>query len=467
MKTGWEVLGEGDLERIDREAVGLLGRTGLDVHSGQLRDLLRQRGARVEGERVRFPAELVRWAVGAAPATVGCRARDGRELPFEPGASYFSSYSDALFVTDFGATAQRPSTCQDVVDFTRVVDALPFIDKVANACSARDKPEPVQLLHTLEAVLSNTLKMNSFAPQNLMEAETAYEMATIANGGHAISGYPSLSSGVSTTSPLQLDPDSSDILMFLARKRVPFITAPCPMCGGTSPMSLIGTLVLQTAENLALITAAQCVEAGCPVIMGGAAGPMDMRSGALAYGAPERSLLIAANNQIQRFYGLPTHAASIATNTWQPDVQTGAERMLSIMVRMLIRPNLWGGAGGLCSGKTVSLEQVVIDVHLCQMAARLLRGINTADELWSVDEIEKVGPGGSYLTAPSTLRLIRSGEMVTSPLVNMEEERGPSMLERAHKQVQQILAHHRSPVPEPVVDALRNYVEKRSKQLLK
>ena len=137
MKPGWEVLGEGDLERIDREAVGLLGRTGLDVHSGQLRDLLRQRGARVEGERVRFPAELVRWAVDAAPATVRCRARDGRELPFEPGASYFSSYSDALFVTDFGATAQRPSTCQDVVDFTALVDALPFIDKVANACSAR------------------------------------------------------------------------------------------------------------------------------------------------------------------------------------------------------------------------------------------------------------------------------------------------------------------------------------------
>ena len=171
-------------------------------------------------------------------------------------------------------------------------------------------------------------------------------------------------------------------------------------------MSLIGTLVLQTAENLALITVAQCVEEGCPVIMGGAAGPMDMRSGALAYGAPERSLLIAANNQIQRFYGLPTHAASIATNTWQPDVQTGrrthadhhgahadAAQLVGRRGRPLQRQDRLPGAGGRSTFTSVRWRRACCG------------GINTADELWSVDEIEKVGPGGSYLTAPSTLRL--------------------------------------------------------------
>jgi len=86
--------------------------------------------------------------------------------------------------------------------------------------------------------------------------------------------------------------------MFMAGKRVPLITASCPISGATSPFSLMGTLLLQNTENLALITMAQCVEEGCPLIMGGAAGPMGPRNGALAYGAPERSLLIAAKNQI-------------------------------------------------------------------------------------------------------------------------------------------------------------------------
>lgn len=466
MKITWEILSEAELDRIDRESLRLLERVGLDVINPTLRELLACRGAKVEGERVRFPPELVRWALATAPRTFSLYGRDGRELRLAPGNSFFSCYSDALYVTDYGATQQRPSTRQDVVDFARLSDALPIIDKVANACHARDMPGPVQLLYTLEAVLSNTLKFQSFAPQNLSEAEVAYEMALIANGGRPIAEYPTLHSGVSTTSPLRLDPDSAEILMFMARKRVPFVVASCPMSGGTSPFSLMGTLLLQNAENLALITMAQCVEEGCPLTMGGAAGPMDPQSGALAYGAPERSLLIAANNQIQHFYGLPTHAASIATNNWQPDIQTGAERALIIFVRLMMKPNLWGGAGGLCSGKTLSLEQMVIDDHLLQMVNRFLRGVDSSDEMWAIKEIAQVGPGGSFLTEPLTLKLMRSGEMYISPLVNMEEDRGPSMVERAHERVQEILSTHRSPVPEPVIEELRRYVEQRSKQLL-
>ena len=44
----------------------------------------------------------------------------------------------------------------------------------------------------LEGVLSNTLKFQSFAPQHLKEAEVAYEMALIVNGGLAIAEDPTL-----------------------------------------------------------------------------------------------------------------------------------------------------------------------------------------------------------------------------------------------------------------------------------
>jgi len=72
------------------------------------------------------------------------------------------------------------------------------------------------------------------------------------------------------------------------------------------------------------------------------------------------------------------HAAGIATNNWEPDIQTGT---LSILVRLMIKPNLWGGAGGLTSGKTFSLEQVVIHDYVLQMGRCLLRGVNTSEEM--------------------------------------------------------------------------------------
>lgn len=463
-KIIWEVLSEATLERIDAESLGLLETVGLEIYHDGLRDLLARRGAQVVGERVRLPRQLVRGSVASAPGRISLFGRDGRELSLSPGNSFFSCYADALYVTDHGATTQRPSTKQDVVNFTRLADALSVIDIANNACHARDVASPVQVLHTLEAVFGNSQKPLGFGPQNVSEAEIVCDMATIANG-MPLAERPALYSVVSTTSPLQMDVDSARVLVFMAQRKVPLIVASCPMSGATAPFSLLGTLVLQNAENLAIITMAQCVQEGAPVIMGGAAGPMDPRSGRLAYGAPERSVLIAANNQIQRFYGLPTHAASIATNNWEPDIQTGAERMLIVFVRKMIRPNIWGGAGGLSSGKTVSLEQMVIDEHILRMVDRFMQGVDASEGMWATEDIERVGPGGSFMMEPLTLRLMRSGAMLVSPLVNMEEELGASMVERAHQRVLDVLATHRSPVPEAVVEELRRYVQERSRRV--
>jgi len=457
MRIDWEILERGEIERVDREARGILERTGLEVLSGDLRELLKKEGARIEGERVRFPSELIDESLEAVPQTFALYELSGRERSVAPGESYFSLYSNGLLISEPGAEKLRPSSKKDVADFAALGQALPQVDVVPDVCYACDFPEPLQLAHTIEAVLSRTTKLVTFAPQNARQAEIFHEMVGIASGD---SGRSAWQGCVSTTSPLRLDGDSAETLYFLASRGIPFVTAPCPMCGGTSPYSLMGTLVLQTAENLALVAMAQSVARGTPLVMGGAAGPMDMRTGALAYGAPERSLLIGANNQIQRFYGLPTHSASIAVNGWQSDVQTGLERELIVFTRMLYRPNFWGGAGAMCSGRAVSLAQVLIDCHAVEMTRRYLEGIDSRESLWGVDSIERVGPGGNYMMDPMTLELIHSSEMWHSPLTNMEEDRGRTMAERAGEEARRILEDFETPVEEGVGEELGRYVER-------
>lgn len=168
---------------------------------------------------------------------------------------------------------------------------------------------------------------------------------------------------------------------------------------------------------------------------------------------------MGASNQIQRFYGLPTHGASIAVNGWMSDVQTGLERELIVLTRMLYQPNFWGGAGGMCSGKAVSLAQALIDSHAVEMTRRYLAGINTDATRWATDSIERVGPGGDFMAEPLTMELMRSDERYYSGLTNMEEERGVPMVERAQAEVIEMLAAFESPVPGRVREALRRYVE--------
>ena len=114
----------------------------------------------------------------------------------------------------------------------------------------------------------------------------------------------------------------------------------------------------------------------------------------------------------------------------------------------------------MCSGKAVSLVQALIDCHAVEMTKRYLDGINTGDALWAVEAIERVGPGGNFMMDPTTIDLMRSGEMWYSELTNMEEDRGKPMVVRAREEVDRILSEFTSPVSDGVRKELRQHVEK-------
>ena len=78
MQITWEILGRQEIERIDREARRILETTGLEVFDGALRTLMQKGGAKMEGERVRFPSELVDEALGAEPRTFSLYEVEGQ-----------------------------------------------------------------------------------------------------------------------------------------------------------------------------------------------------------------------------------------------------------------------------------------------------------------------------------------------------------------------------------------------------
>lgn len=462
-----QVLKPEDLERIHGEALKVLSRVGVEVHNEELCRLLRRQGISVEDRRVRLPMEVVGTALQTTPRGFSLYDRRGSELPLKRGRSYFMNYGNSTNVSDYGAKGLRPSSRQDVMNWGRLGDALSEIDIANGGCYARDVPEPLQPLHTVAAVISNTTKHNSSSPLNLQEAEIWAELDEIARGKQ---GQPGVNSGFGMTSPLQLDKDSAEVLLYVVRKKIPANVTSCPITGASSPSTLIGSQVLQTAEMLFLLTVAQLVSEGAPLMWGGGGGILDMRTGVMSYGAVERRLNIAAGAQQAAFYRLPHMGGSLTIDPWQPDVQAGAEKMMA-MLTALLQSSLpwgfvWGSAGGVAAGQAVSFEQMVIDVDLLKMAQRFLRGMNTDEEAWALDVIERVGPGGNYMLDEHTLRWMRTEEIYYSDIVNRQGERGQSMLERAHAKVERILAEHEPSVSEDAVQEIERYVEDRTRLIL-
>lgn len=460
------ILNENEIERVEAQALLVLERVGMTVDNDALCELARQRGAMVDGRYVRLPAELVRWALQAAPRHIQLHGRNGDVLPLEHGHCHVSTYAEAVNVVDYGATHMRPSTLKDTLAFVRLGQAMPEINIVGPVCFARDLPSPVQLLRTAEVVFLNSDKHNQAAPLNLEEAELWYELAQLAAPDQDPAAQPPLTFVVSSTSPLQFDRDTSQVMQFAAERKIPFIAASCPMAGGTSPLALIGTIVQHLAEDLFILTMAQLVNAGAPVIMGGAAGVLDVRTGALSYGAPERHLLLGAVIELADHYGLPHHSPAGSVDSPRPDVHAGAEKMQCWMARRAHGIMYGVGFGSLYNGSAVSLEQMVIDADLWQEAGRYYRGLDlsTLDE--SSDVIERVGPGGNFLTDPQTLKLMRSPEVYYSKIANRQGDQSPGMLEQAHQQVQRLLAQQGPVVGGPTAEAVQRYVAERERKLL-
>jgi len=104
----------------------------------------------------------------------------------------------------------------------------------------------------------------------------------------------------------------------------------------------------------------------------------------------------------------------------------------------------------------------VIDNDICGMALRALAGIRVDEETMAVEVIEKVGPGGHFLTHPHTLKFARSGEFFQpktadrSSRADWERAGGHDARDRARKLAREILARPRPQlIPEEVDSEIR------------
>jgi trimethylamine--corrinoid protein Co-methyltransferase len=135
-------------------------------------------------------------------------------------------------------------------------------------------------------------------------------MAALVLGGvDAVRERPIVGFGVCPVSPLKLPRDATEVIIETARLGLPDTILSMAMAGGSSPVTLAGTLVTHNAEVLAGITLAQLTERGCPVIYGSSTTAMDLRLAAASVGCAELALISAGATQLARQYRLPSYIA--------------------------------------------------------------------------------------------------------------------------------------------------------------
>jgi trimethylamine--corrinoid protein Co-methyltransferase len=309
------VFTESELDDIHLATLEVLERTGVFVEADEALDIFADGGCNVDREThaVRIPPHVVEDAIRSAPSTfVLCGREPKNDIVLEPGRVAFTNFSEGIRVVDPQTGEVRDSTKADIADIARLNDYLSEMDTHEIAVGAKDVPPATCAVHNAEAQYCNTTKPIGIGPLSRVETIAIFRMgAEIVGGADELRRRPIVYNGVCPVSPLKLPHEATEVIIETARWGIPNNILSMAMAGGSSPVTLAGTLVTHNAEVLSGITLAQLSERGAPCIYGSSTTAMDLKLAAACVGSPELAMISAAVAQMARRYLLPSFVAGL------------------------------------------------------------------------------------------------------------------------------------------------------------
>jgi trimethylamine---corrinoid protein Co-methyltransferase len=461
-----DYLEQSELEKIHQAALTILEKNGVEFHSQEAREILKKNGAKVEGEKVFFPPQLVMEMVKKAPAEFTLHARNpeksvtigGNNTVHAPG--YGSPY-----VMDYVKDTRRNATYEDYIAFTKLAGNSDYIDVVGGVLvEPNDITDHIRHAKMFHAAVKHTDKCLMGSAMGGKKAMESVEMASIIFGGiDVVKKNPALISLINTNSPLQFDPRMLDALMVYARHNQPVIIAALAMTGTTSAVTLAGSLVQQCAEILSGVVFAQMVNPGTPVVFGSASSIVDLRTGNLAIGSPESVKMFSVIAQLARFYGLPSRGGGSLTDAIIPDAQSGFEAMMVLMNTVLSGTNFILHSVGLLENyMTMSYEKFIVDDEMLGMVKSFAMRFPVDEETLAVDAMLRVGSGGNFIADEHTFTHMK--EMRIPMISSRQSFAGATDLsdipQRAHDYCKAVLSEYKSPSLDEKTEAdLEKYIK--------
>jgi len=447
------MISKAEIKIVHEKALHILETAGVKFESAEALKILNDNGAVVDFDRhiAKISPQMVDAAVKKTPSEFKLYSRDGEPAAhiggsvtqFDPGSSVIK------FMESDGSTVRRTES-KDLVQVSRVNDALENIKLQSTAVVCYDVPEMIGDSYRLYLCLKNSPKAIITGAFSVAGIKHMRDMLlAVVGGDDNLRDKPVAIFDICPSQPLKWTNISAENIIDCARYGLPQELISVPMPGAATPITLAGSLMVHTAETLSGIVLAQCANPGAPVVYGGAPVQFDMRFSTTPMSAVEATMISAAYAQMGKYFGLPTHTYAALSDSKLVDNQAGAETAMSGTIALLAGINVISGAGALDFINTFSLEKLVIDNDLCGMMLRAGRGIEFSEETMAVDLIEKLGPGGVYLETDLTMKHFKSEPYMPSKVIdrqdrkNWEEGGSVTILERAQKKVQQIKEDHK------------------------
>jgi trimethylamine--corrinoid protein Co-methyltransferase len=454
MQPTIQMLAQGEIAQIDEASRRILREVGIIVEKRDALELFQDAGAEVDFEKklVKIPLDVIDSTIEKCEPYVTLYGRGDRE-PMSVGGSntYFGTTGFPTNLLDHESGRYRSCLYEDLITATRLADVLNPPDYILPNIGATDVSAEYVDLYEFKAAITNTSKHIQAQAQGTENLRKIIAMAEfVAGGAETLRQKPFFSILVTLTSPLNLRPDSTELIIGGAAEGLPLFIESGPMSGATSPATLASTLITANAELLSSIVLAKQVNPHVPVIYASWARTIDMKTGSVCVGAPEFGMLRVATTQMAKFYNLPSGGGGTLTDSKWLDAQMGAELLSTTLLPALCGTNLIQGMGLLGAMNAASLETMVIAGEIISYVQRIKKGIGVNEATADIGIFKEVGPLGNFLTTEHTLDNFRK-EMWLPPgfdrsSITLGEDATSTAYKKHTKQtIREALAAHRPP----------------------
>ena len=444
------VLSERKIHKLYRAALACLERTGVEVPNNEAQKLMAGAGAEVDGPRIRIPRSIIERALETAPQSFTVYGREeARSMNVRPGQAFFGPGPTCTYFVDPETGERRKTRAGDPALTAHVCDALENIDYAMSLGMISDVEASLAPVVEFAEMITHTSKPVLAWGYNRGNLKDIYRIAlAFRKGEREFRQHPNFAFFSTWQSPLVHIDENMASCLWAVEHGIPVIYSGGGVAGLSAPVTGAGVIVSDLASILSGLAIFQLKKPGTPVCVGGIPAPMDLQTARLAYGGPEMSLYSVALSEVIQHLSLPFMGAAGASESKVLDLQAAIESTIQITFLSLSSASLIHDIGFLDCADIGSLEMLVMNDAIIKMVKRIMQGVDVNEDTLMLDQIDRVGPGGEFLTSKETAarcrrEIFHDALFDRNPWVVWQENDALTMHQRIRHRLKKIVSHHR------------------------
>ena len=408
MRMEMELLNEQQLRHALEQAIVVWEKMPFRVQgTDEYFDYLTAYGCRIDGEMVRFPKPVIDKVLARHEEEKRriIAEQASTELPWSGTDLKIFTHGQGLHICDLETNQLRPCTESDLISWSHAVDRFGDVERDHPTFIPQDAPLGSQDLHAFATIALNSRKLHCvsvFSARMLpffIEISKAVLGSLFTEFKNAREAGKIFRTMCWINSPFMITRENIDIAM-AARRLLgnPIIFGHMPVAAGSSPVTVMGSLVQNTAESLALSAMSLAIDGRIHGIQGTTA-MIDMRDICQRTVGPDLFLHRVAAVQMNS-YLLGYHPNFAGTWMNRATAQSVSAQSLYEKAMNLSFSFAFGirnlHIGQLGTSDVGSPVQLLLDYEIIQLYRHMLREVNTDDEHVGLETILATAPRGAY-----------------------------------------------------------------------